>query len=65
MNNRLIEKREVSIHWMHGEVEVADILDSEVEAKKAIADYELQFAGHIESAQISRVRHYTFDGIDY
>jgi hypothetical protein len=50
---------------MHGEVEVADILDSEVEAKKAIADYELQFAGHIESAQISRVRHYTFDGIDY
>ena len=50
---------------MHGEVDVADKLDTEAQAKQAATDYELQYAGHIESAQVSRVRHYTFDGIDY
>ena len=65
MNSRLIEQWEVSIHWMHGEVHVADTLDTEAQAKQAATDYELQYAGHIESAQVSRVRHYTFDGIDY
>lgn len=65
MNSRLIEQWEVSIHWMHGQVDVADIVNTEAEAKLAAADYELQYAGHIESAQISRVRHYTWSGIDY
>ena len=65
MNSRLIEQWEVSIHWMHGQVDVADIVNTEAEANLAAADYELQYAGHIESAQISRVRHYTWSGIDY